>query len=189
MEGETTGGVAILGRGGHARVLARILAVPGGLMGVVEPPMIGKGEDVPAVGGLAIGVGDVGTRRVLYETFQSRIISVWAPDVKVSMYVGGMRGTQYMRGVIIERSARIERNVLVNTGAQIDHDCTIGDHCVISPGAILCGNVTLGEACFIGAGAIIVQGVTLEPETFVPAGTLVVGPDDFRVPSRVVRGD
>jgi acetyltransferase-like isoleucine patch superfamily enzyme len=98
-------------------------------------------------------------------------------------------GCQIMAGVIFQCAASCGKNVLVNTGAHIDHDCWIGDHCVISPGAILCGGVTLGEGCAIGAGAIIVQGVTLEPETIVPAGTLVVGQDDMRRPQRVVCGD
>jgi len=91
-----------------------------------------------------------------------------------------------MAGAILQASACCFKNVLINTGAQIDHDCKIGDHCVIAPGAILCGEVTLGEGCFVGAGAIIIEGVELEAGTFVPAGTLVVGPFDFRKPIRTL---
>ena len=152
----------ILGKGGHAQALADIYW-----------PCIFVGiDDLVPDGPIIIGVGDIPRRRTLWANWSYAV-----PD----------RGVQKMRGAIVYDSAKLGDNVLVNTGAQIDHDCIIGDHCVISPGAILCGNVTLGEACFIGAGAIILQGVTLEPETFVPAGTLVLGQDHFRKPVRMVR--
>ena len=158
----------ILGAGGHARALMDGIFHTRGR----EFVMTENNADVRPDDEVWIGVGDIATRKRLYGLFGHRL-----PD----------NGIQIMRGAVVYDSAKLGANVLVNTGAQIDHDCVIGDHCHIGPGAVLCGGVTLGEACFVGAGAIIVNGVDLADETFVPAGTLVCGPDDFRMPVRVVR--
>lgn len=178
--------LVILGEGGHAKHLyAQVRRLPG-----YDVIMTSDDDIVRVDDQVLIGIGtDISKRRELFERFRDRTLQHlalyrWTHD---SVHVGW--GSQLEVGTIIQSDTDIGDNVLVNTGAQIDHDCKIGDHCVISPGAILCGNVTLGEACAIGAGAIIVQGVTLEPETVIPAGTLVAGPDDFRVPQRMVRGD
>lgn len=99
------------------------------------------------------------------------------------------QSAQTMFGSIIMPLCKIGNNVLINTGAQIDHHCVIGDHCHIAPGAILCGNVTLGEGCSIGAGAAIIQGVSLNAWTRVPAGSLVLEQGDIRRPVRMVPRD
>ncbi|MGI9503589.1 MAG: hypothetical protein ACR2RE_11100, partial [Geminicoccaceae bacterium] len=160
--------VVILGAGGHAKALRHVL--PYTRVPVIK--LIENDDEVRSSDQVYIGIGDQKKRRLLFEKFRDQI-----PN----------RGVQIMGNTWIGPDVRIGNNVLVNTGAQIDHDCSIEAHCVIAPGAILCGAVTLGEGCFIGAGAIIVQEVTLEPDTFVPAGTLVVGSDDFRKPIRMVR--
>lgn len=155
--------VVILGTGGHAKSLAQFHS------GAI---LTNNDGDVLPDDEVHIGVGDMKRRRQLFRQFRHQI-----PD----------RGVQLMAMTWTGPDVRLGDNVLVNTGAQIDHDCNIGAHSIISPAAVLCGNVTIGEYSFIGAGAIIVQGVTLEPESYVRAGTLVVGPDDMRVPQRVVR--
>lgn len=154
----------ILGAGGHAKALQHVLSRP--------DILLESDADVQPDDQVYIGVGDMEKRRKLFAKFSAQI-----PN----------RGVQQMGNVWIGPDVSTGVNVLINTGAQIDHDCVIGDHCIIAPGAILCGGVSLGEACFIGAGTIILEGVELEPETFVSAGTLVVGPDDMRRPIRMVR--
>ncbi len=169
----------ILGNGGLAKVLHSI----------TDAPMLGPDDYVPSHSSIIIGVGDLDRRREIYNECGDRAsLTVVSNSAETTDYVNG-RGLQVLHRAVIQSGCNIGENVLINFGALIDHDCNIGSHCVISPGAILCGSVTLGEGCFVGAGAIIIQEVTLDPETFVPAGTLVVGPDDFRKPQRVVRGD
>ncbi len=83
-------------------------------------------------------------------------------------------------------------NVLVNTGAIIEHDCAISDHAHIAPGAILCGNVTVGEGAHIGAGAVIRQGIRIGAWAIVGCGAVVVNdvPDGVTVvgnPARPIK--
>ena len=56
---------------------------------------------------------------------------------------------------------KIGANVLINTGAIIEHDTQISSHSQIAPGAILAGNVNVGEGSIIGMGARIIQGISI----------------------------
>lgn len=160
----------VLGDGGHGRLISALTGAP--CLGIDDP--------VPDDAEVYIGVGGPAIRRNMYLAFQGRVRGY--PSI---LGASPFPACQVMPGAVIIPGAKLGVNVLVNTGAQIDHDCVIGDHCVIAPGAILCGNVTLGEGCSVGAGAIILQGVSLHAGTSVPAGTLVVGPRDFRRPQRI----
>jgi hypothetical protein len=171
----------ILGKGGHAKVVSRCLYGSYGRL-----PMLGPDDPVPECGVLAIGVGNLEQRRILFEQFTGshyitgcRHSTVWTCRYPWPL---DHMGIQLMAGVIIQPGTTIGVNVLVNTGAQVDHDCKIGPHCVIGPGAIICGGVTLGEDCAIGAGATVLEGMTIDTGTKIPAGTLVAGPDDLRFP-------
>lgn len=156
----------ILGKGGHATAIRHWL-----LAGTESVRMTDDDNDVEPREVIHIGMGDLIKRRALYTRYAERVHA---------------DGIQIMRGVIRDPMAWIGHNVLINTGAQIDHDCVVHDHCIISPGAILCGGVKLGHSCQIGAGAIILQGVELDAETNIPAGTLVCGPNDLRKPIRIL---
>lgn len=63
--------------------------------------------------------------------------------------------------------------VLLNTGAQVHHDSTIGEYSEIGPKAMLLGGAKVGKMCRIGAGAVILPGVTLGDEVVVGAGAVV----------------
>ena len=73
-------------------------------------------------------------------------------------------------------------NVIVNTGAQIDHHCCIEDHAHIAPGAILCGDVTVEAGAMVGAGAVVLPG------SKVTTGTLVKAASRFPPRGRLDRG-
>lgn len=67
----------------------------------------------------------------------------------------------------------IGKGVLINTRANIHHNCFVGSFTEIGPGAILLGGVRVGEKCRIGAGAIILPGVKLGNDVIVGAGAVV----------------
>ena len=162
----------ILGDGPHGRMLAKI----------VGGKCFGEEDELPVSGNFYVGVGDTVLRKKIWASSPRRHFP--------ALIMGGNHGkvsagSHLMHGSLIMHGTVVHENVLINTGAQVDHDCVIGAHSHIAPGAILCGNVTLGEETFVGAGAIILQGVTLNARSSVPAGTLVVGSNDFRRPQRV----
>lgn len=74
---------------------------------------------------------------------------------------------------VINADVRIGSNVIVNTGAIVEHDCIIENHVHIAPGACLCGGVRVGEGALVGARATVLRGVTIGKEGIVGAGSVV----------------
>jgi len=64
--------------------------------------------------------------------------------------------------------------VYINTGAQVHHDCVLGDFVSVGPRAVLCGNITVGDNTYIGAGATIKNGVTIGKNVIVGMGAVVI---------------
>ena len=52
-------------------------------------------------------------------------------------------GSVVMPRVVINASAQVGRNCIINTAAVVEHDCRIGDHVHLSPGVLLGGNVAV----------------------------------------------
>jgi acetyltransferase-like isoleucine patch superfamily enzyme len=71
-------------------------------------------------------------------------------------------------------------NVIVNTGAIVEHDCVLGDHSHVGPGARLGSAVTVSEGAHIGMGASVRQCVRIGRNSVVGVGAAVVSdvPDD-----------
>lgn len=153
----------ILGNGGHARSLAV-------LMRHIAPVMVTDDDTVLPDDDVRIGIGDLATRKRLFERFRGQVRGYFAPTAFSASELP--RGVQLMPSAIIMPNCIIGENILVNTGAQIDHDCVIGSHCHIAPGAILCGGVTVGEGCFIGAGAVVPECSVIPAGSFVKAGSV-----------------
>jgi sugar O-acyltransferase (sialic acid O-acetyltransferase NeuD family) len=65
------------------------------------------------------------------------------------------------------------RGVLVNTRANIHHDCEVGDYSEIGPGSVILGGVKIGRKCRIGAGAVLLPGIEIEDNSVVGAGAVV----------------
>ena len=69
-----------------------------------------------------------------------------------------------------QAQSRICRLSVVNIGAIIEHDCSIGDHAHIAPGAILCGGVHAADGVFIGSGAVVLENTRLGANSILAAG-------------------
>ena len=88
-----------------------------------------------------------------------------------------------MAGAIINAGSRLGPLTILNTGAQIDHDCHIGTACHMAPASCLCGTVRIGDETFIGAGSVVIQNRTIGDRVVVGAGATVVNdfPSDVTV--------
>jgi len=76
-------------------------------------------------------------------------------------------------GAVVMVGAVVGDNVIINTGASIDHDCHIGAHAHICPGVRLAGEVRVGEYTMIGTGASVLPGVRVGAHCVVGAGAVV----------------
>jgi len=188
--------VIVVGGGGHAKVLVSgLLLQQRRILGFVElkpspPPLLGithLGDDSavflhrPDRVRLVNGVGSIKStilRREVYEKFREKqyvFETVIHPSAIIASEVQIEDGAQVMAGVVVQPGSCLGPNVIINTGASVDHDCWIDAHAHIAPGVTLSGDVHIGEGAHIGTGASIIQGVNVGAASIVGAGAVVVG--------------
>lgn len=83
-------------------------------------------------------------------------------------------GCQILAHATVCALARLERSVIVNTAASVDHECRIGAGAHIGPGVRLAGRIEVGERAFIGTGAIILPRLTIGNDATIGAGAVVI---------------
>ena len=186
--------IAIVGAGGHGRVVADILSALGTpASGFFDPdPLLPNvlGSDDDAVKLIALhsithfvmGVGSVrggaGLRARLFSTFSDMgltSLTVVHPRAVIAEGVCLGNGTVVMAGAILNTGVKTGENVIVNTGSVIDHDGRIGAHSHIAPGCILSGDVFVGNHCLLGTGTIARHGARVGDGATIGAGSLLLG--------------
>ncbi|MFY0665847.1 MAG: acetyltransferase [Natronospirillum sp.] len=83
-------------------------------------------------------------------------------------------GTQVCIGAIVQTDVELGHGVIINTAASIDHDCQIADGVQVGPGARLAGGVSIGNCATIGAGAILLPNISVGHSAVVGAGSVVL---------------
>ena len=187
------------GSGDHARVLLSLLHESGmqGSIHIIDQdpdsrtrlicgrsyPVLHESsmteEEVCKGSSFVLGIGGlehVGTRKRLAEKMKkmnSTPHSIVSPRACIHDRATLQLGVQVLCKSFIHLGCEIDEHVIVNTGAQIDHDCTIGSYCHIAPGAILGGNVTVEAEVHVGMGAIILEGRRVGNGAIVGAGSVV----------------
>lgn len=114
-------------------------------------------------------------RRKLLSFYQekgARFATLVAPSAIITPHSKIGEGSAIMTGAIINR-AMLGRNVIVNSGAIVEHDCEIGENSFIGPGAVIGGFTKIGNNCFIGLGARIANGITIADNITVAMGAVV----------------
>ena len=185
----------VIGGSGHAKVLVSTLLMQHRrVLGFVDldselPPLLG----LPHLGGdeavlrhlpgqvrLINGVGSVGStalRQRVYERFREQQY-IFEPVIHTSSIIASdvhmEDGVQIMAGAVVQPGSLLGANVIINTGARVDHDCTIDAHAHIAPGVTLSGAVHIGSGAHVGAGATILQGIEVGPRALVGAGAVVI---------------
>ena len=188
--------VVIVGAGGHACVVADALLAAGNqILGFTDISVevgteIFQGlkvlgcDDIineydPNEIEVAIGIGFLPGNNIRSKVFNKvkkwgfTVKSVQHPSSIIGREVILAEGSQIMAGGIVQPKVFIGKNVIVNTGAKIDHDTIVGNHSHIAPGATICGGVEIGANCFVGAGSIVIQGRSLSSNAVVAAGTMI----------------
>lgn len=186
-----TRALAILGAGGHGRVVAdcaealgwdRIDFFDDGAGASSGPwPVVGRiadfhdrADDYDAV---IVGIGAGRVRLALHRELVTRgatVATLIHPAATVSRHARLGAGTVVFAGAVVNVGAVIGEACIVNTGAGVDHDCQLSDGVHVSPGAHLGGGVSIGECSWIGIGAALRHGVQIGRDVQVGAGAAVV---------------
>jgi len=83
-------------------------------------------------------------------------------------------GAVVLAGAVVGPGARIGPHAVVNSGAIVEHDVSLGAFGQIGPGAVIGGATRIGEGAFIGLGARVRDHVTIGAEAVVGMGAVVV---------------
>ncbi len=200
--------IAIIGAGGHAKVVIGTLQAAGLSAAAVfdDNPSVWNTEilGVPVLGAVnrlaeegysraVIAIGDNATRRRLSVQLRGvEWVSVVHPRTWIHPSVRIGAGTVVFAGVVIQPEARIGNHVILNTGATVDHECIIHDYAHVAPGVHLAGRVEIGEGAFIGIGSSVIQCRKVGAWAVIGAGAAVVrdipdGVTAVGVPARVLQ--
>jgi sugar O-acyltransferase (sialic acid O-acetyltransferase NeuD family) len=182
--------VAVIGAGGHAKVVISTLQDAGyrvaavfddnqkmwgtSLLGVRVQGAISEldGGLYPAAV-IAIGSNSV-RERLSQQIKQVEWISAIHPQAYVHPSVKVGEGTVIFAGAIIQPDTSVGAHVIVNTGATVDHDCLLGDYVHLAPGVHLAGGVQVGLGAFFGIGSVIIPGQRVGSWATIGAGGAVI---------------
>jgi len=98
--------------------------------------------------------------------------SIISPRAYVSSYATLKEGTIIMHDAVVNASACVGKNCIINTKALIEHDVIVKDHCHISTGAIVNGAAIIGEGTFVGSSATTKEGIMIKENSFIKAGSV-----------------
>lgn len=205
-----TRGVAVLGSGGHAKVVVSALRAAGVEVAALyddDEARWGSAAAGVAIRGPIAAAAEEGHREAVLAIGDNRARWRLAADpalaglawrtvvhpaawVDPSVRLGA--GTVVFAGAVIQPDAVLGDHVIVNTGASIDHDCRVASFCHVAPGARLAGNVTAEEGAFFGIGSVAIPGITVGAWATLGAGSAAVRPVPagavaLGVPARVVK--
>jgi sugar O-acyltransferase (sialic acid O-acetyltransferase NeuD family) len=180
--------IALIGAGGHAKV------VIGALQAAGYRNLVVYDDDASRTGTTVLGVRVAGTSRAALDAkhtgallcignnaVRRKLASLALPWMTLvhphswvheSVRLG--KGAVVFAGAVIQPEAIIGEHAIVNTAASVDHECVLGDFSQLTPGVHLGGNVTVGEGAFLGVGASVIPGVKIGDWSVVGAGAVVV---------------
>lgn len=187
--------VAVIGAGGHAKVVIDLLRRGDfDVVASVDPtsdkrqvngvPVFG-GEESSVLDDLLrsgvhhafVALGDNGLRERVARRLEGlgfRFVNAIGRSAVISPSAVVGTGCAIMEGSIVNADATIGDFAIMNTNSSLDHDCIV-ERCVhLAPGVAVAGTVRLGERVFLGAGARVIPGVTICKDTVVGAGAVVI---------------
>lgn len=121
-----------------------------------------------------LGVGNPAFRESLFSLLD-QAGGTFIPLLADSSFLSNSASGQFdaMPFSFVGPETKIGRGVLINTRANVHHECQVGDFSDIGPGAMLLGNSQAGKRCRIGAGAVLLPGIKIGDDVIVGAGAVV----------------
>ncbi|MFG0293101.1 MAG: acetyltransferase [Phycisphaerales bacterium JB050] len=197
--------IALIGAGGHARVVADAILRAGGTVAgfyddnpsatlaptCPDAPHLGPIESASTESRpLLVAIGTLSTRRAVLKRLTSQLFaSAVHPSAIVAPSASVAPGAFVGPRAVLNPGASIGAHAIINSGAIIEHDGSIAENTHIGPGAILGGGTSVGPDTLVGTGAIVLPGIRIGPGCTIGAGAVVTTdlPDGCRavgVPAR-----
>lgn len=199
-------GIAIIGAGGHAQVVAStLLALGHNAIGFYDDDPQKWGQEIlgiPIVGPIKnltnkkdsqaiIALGNNQVRKHLATQMDLDWITLIHPFAWVHHEATIGVGTIVCAGAIVQPGAKIGSHVILNTKASVDHDCRVGDYVHIAV-AHLAGGASADEGAFLALGSTVLPGLNVGAWAHLGAGSVATknipaGSTAVGNPARVIK--
>lgn len=178
--------IAVLGIGGHSKVIHEIALLNGYQQilyfddNIKDQNIIGKTSDLilmsDKIDDLFIAIGDNYLRKKKYEELHEyfNMVSLIHPKSVVSGSAIVKNGSVIMAGSVINPDVIIGICSIINTGSIIDHECVIANFVHISPGVKMGGQVKIGEMSWVGIGSTIINNINIGANVIIGASSLII---------------
>lgn len=182
--------VVIIGAGGHGKAIADIIEKSGDTVyGFLDDNLKENILNYKILGTISsceelyksstdlefiIAIGNNRKRKEIYEKYSFKYYTAIHPKACISnVDVEIQEGTVIMANACINSSVKIGKQVIINTGTIIEHDCLVEDFAHISYGCIVGANAKVGESAYIGLGSLINIGKEINKNEVIECGTII----------------
>ena len=198
---KTKKNIAVIGCGGHSRVIIDTLLLLKKINNLKEFNILGFYDDdiskkeynnIKNLGNIndiknvnnetyyIIGIGDLKIRQILIDKFDNlNWINVIHPSSQISSSVTLEKGIFINANSCINSQAVIKNHCIINSNSVVEHDVIIGENCHCCPNTTICGHVQIKKNTFIGASSTIINKnkngfITIGSDNFLNAGSLIL---------------
>jgi len=183
--------LAIIGAGGHGKVVGEIALLKQYKIIHFFDDEIEKIKDFPfTISGnldylvnhlkdydsFFVAIGDNQKRYNKLEWLKKQkknIINLIHPKSTISKFSSLGLGISVMANAVINPGTFIKEGVIINSSASIDHDCMIECFSHISPNCSLSGNVRVGKFTHLGTGTSVHPGINIGNNVKTAVGSKV----------------
>ena len=166
--------VAIIGAGGHARVLAEIIELTNDmqLVGFFDDntaagtiitrgyPCLGASSEIEnyinEIDAFVIGIGNNEVRQKLHTVYPDlnwQTLIHPKATCSSSSFVG--KGTVVLAGAVVAANTVIGDHVIVNSNVVVDHDCVVNSFVHLSIGSLIGSNTEVAAKSVVSIGQIV----------------------------------
>ena len=125
---------------------------------------------------VVVGIGSISARKKVSDKLRDlgyQLETLVHPHASIGAMVELGKGTVVCAQAVVNPRATLSDGCIINTGAMIEHDCTVGAFCHVGPGAVVAGVAKLGDQTWICANATVKETCNIGANVVVGAGSFV----------------
>jgi sugar O-acyltransferase (sialic acid O-acetyltransferase NeuD family) len=124
---------------------------------------------------IIIAIGGIASRRHIIDKLAGRAFAtIVHPRAVVSPTATIAHGVSIGPGAVVNPRAVIGAHAIINSGAIVEHECTVGENTHLAPRATLGGGAIIGADTLVGLGASVLPQVRIGDRCVIAGGAVVI---------------